>query len=44
MYSMQSVYRDMSFDAIVKTSEEETEDDISKYKDVWVYIEQREGK
>ena len=32
------------FDAIVKTSEEETEDDISKYKDVWVYIEQREGK
>ncbi len=32
------------FDAIVKTEEEEKEVDLSAYKNVWVYTEQREGK
>ncbi|NLY71901.1 MAG: electron transfer flavoprotein subunit alpha [Clostridiales bacterium] len=32
------------FDAIIRTDEEDDEHDISKYKDVWVYIEQRDGK
>lgn len=32
------------FDAIIKTEEEKTVKDISAYKDVWVFAEQRENK
>ncbi len=32
------------FDAIVKTEEEREEKDLSAYKGVWVFAEQREGK